>query len=79
MVTIQNDNSSWSVWTSGEFFCSTPTESQAIAIRDALRALDIYVKNEDKIVQLCKRAGVDTDYCGNNAVSCVAELIERKK
>ncbi len=39
------------------------------------RALALYTDGHDKIVEQCRAAGVDVDYCGGNAVSCVAELI----
>ena len=43
----------------------------------SIAAAYIFSENEDKIVSLCKQAGIDTDYCGNNAVSCVASLSEK--
>lgn len=46
---------------------------------EAVTAAHLFADNELKIVNLCKAGGVDADYCGNNAVSCVAELLEKNR
>ncbi len=78
-ISIQQDRNRWCVWEDGQFVCSTESEAQAITVRNALSALEIYVSSDLAIVELCRRAGVDTDYCGNNAQSCVAALAEKVK